>query len=358
MTAHPVAGNAAPLSCPDMTLPRVALATLLFVACADDKDPALTTSPTFLTSASASNNTSASEPTSEASDADTGATPADSTSDATSNDSTSDATSDGPTSDPTTNDPSASTPGTSEGPDPTLPDDTTDPTNDPGTDTTDTDGDGVVPPLGGSSMGMGGGGAAGDVKMTGTGVTYRLIAPGTPGKTCAFIVYSGVEGGQLMTQNLLMTADFTGNGDCIFAVLDGKDYNGDGQAGADVLDDVRGEYDVDNDRTYLLSESAGTTAGLELGLQLRQSYFAAYWANDVNAAANPQLSSAELGFQPWGNAGPGGQFATANAIVDGMTAAGYRIEQPAPYDGPGAETHGDTNQFLAALQWFPGRSRQ
>jgi len=335
-----------------MAPPRVALATLLFVACADDKDPTQTTSPTFLTSASASANTN--EPTSEASDADTDAS-ADATSDPTSDPTSNDATSD----DATTSDPSASTPGTSEGPDPTLPDDTTDPTNDPSTDpSSDTDGDGLVPPLGGSSMGQGGGGAAGDVEMTGTGVTYRIIAPGTPGKTCAFIVYSGVEGGQLMTQNLLMTADFTGNGDCIFAVLDGKDYNGDGQAGADVLDDVRGKYDVDNDRTYLLSESAGTTAGLELGLQLRQSYFAAYWANDVNAAGAPQLSAAELGFQPWGNAGPGGQFATANAIVDGMTAAGYRIEEPAPYDGPGAETHGDTNQFLAALQWFPGRSRQ
>lgn len=334
-----------------MPRPRLALVALLFVACADDKDNPASTSPTFLTTASASDSNPG-EPTSETGDPATG-DPA--TSDATGEHTTSGQASDATSNDATTGDASASTPGSSEGPDPTVPDDTTDPTADP---TTDTDGDGVVPPLGGSSMGQGGGGAAGDVAMTGTGVTYRLIAPGTPGKTCTFIVYSGVEGGQLMTQNLLMVADFTGNGGCIFAVLDGKDYNGDGQAGADVLDDVRGKYDVDNDRTYLLSESAGTTAGLELGLQLRQSYFAAYWANDVNAAADPLQSAAELGFQPWGNAGPGGQFATADAIVAGMTAAGYRIEEPAPYDGPGAGTHGDTNQFLAALQWFPGRSRQ
>lgn len=333
-----------------MSPARLALAPLLFVACADDRDPSGSSSPTLPTSASNSDtaagsgssddsnadsdaDTSNPEPTTTSPDPSTGTTPM------TSEGSTSDPTND-PTSDPTS-DPSS--------------DPTNDPTNDP---TTDTDGDGLVPPLGGSSMGQGGGGAAGDVKQTGTGVEYRLIAPGTPGKTCLFIVYSGVEGGATMTQNLLMVADFTGNGDCIFAVLDGKTYNGDAQAGADALDDVRGAYDIDNDRTYLLSESAGTSAGLELGLQLRQSYFAAYWANDVNATGTPQLTVAELGFPPWGNAGPGGQFDAANAIIDGMTAAGYRIEEPAPYDGPGAGTHGDTNQFIAALQWFPGRSRQ
>jgi hypothetical protein len=224
-------------------------------------------------------------------------------------------------------------------------------------DTTTGDG-GVVPPLGDSSHGAGGGPAAGDLRMTGTGVEYRVIAPAGGGPRCLMLVYSGVEGGQTMTQNLLMIADFTGNGECLFAVLDGKDYNGDGQAGADVLDDMRAAYDVDNDRTYLLSESAGTTAGLELGLQLRQSYFAAYWANDVNASAAPALAAAELGFMPWGNAGPGGKFAQAQAIVDGMAAAGYRLAPPAPYDGPGADQHGSPDQFIAAMSWFPGRTRQ
>jgi hypothetical protein len=172
------------------------------------------------------------------------------------------------------------------------------------------------------------------------------------------IVYSGVEGGATMTNNLLQVADYTGTGGFVFAVLDGKTYNGNGDAGAAVLDDVRGLWDIDNDRTYLLSESAGTTAGLELGFSLRPSWFAAYWANDVNAAATPSVPAAELGFAPWGNAGPGGAYAQADAIVAGMTAAGWRVEQPAPYNGPGSDTHGDVDQFLNALAWFPGRSRQ
>ena len=97
---------------------------------------------------------------------------------------------------------------------------------------------------------------------------------------------------------------------------------------------------MDNDRTFLLSESAGTSAGLQLGFDLRPSYFAAFWANDVNASATPSRSASALGFAPWGNAGPGGDFADANAIVAGMQSAGYRIAEPAPYGGPGAGTHG------------------
>jgi hypothetical protein len=189
-------------------------------------------------------------------------------------------------------------------------------------------------------------------------VTYRVIAPNVAGPLPAMIVYSGTEGGSQMTQNLLGVADMTGNTNTVFGVLDGTTYFGDGAAGAEVLDELRDQYDIDNDRTYLLSESAGTSAGLQLGLQLRQSYFAAYWANDVNASATPTLSAAELGFEPFGNAGPGGDFADANAIVQGMTAAGYRVPAPAPYDGPGADTHGSPQQFVAALQWFPGKTRQ
>jgi hypothetical protein len=66
----------------------------------------------------------------------------------------------------------------------------------------------------------------------------------------------------------------------------------------------------------------------------------------------------ELGFAPWGNSGPGGQFELANAIVGGMEAAGYRVDEPAPYDGPGAGTHGDLDQLVAAISWFPGKTRQ
>ena len=124
------------------------------------------------------------------------------------------------------------------------------------------------------------------------------------------------------------------------------------------LDDVRALWDIDNDRTWLLSESAGTSAGLQLGLVLRQSYFAAFWANDVNATAGPAQSATELGFAPWGNAGPGGAYAEANAIVADMRDAGYRIDEPAPYDGPGAGEHGSITQLDAAVGWFSGRSRQ
>jgi hypothetical protein len=214
------------------------------------------------------------------------------------------------------------------------------------------------PPAGGSSGGSGGGAASGDVRMTPTGVTYRVIAPGDAGPLPAMVVYSGTEGGATMTSNLSMVAGPTGNGGTLFAVLDGVDYYGDGGAGAEVLDHIRAQYDVDNDRTYLLSESAGTSAGLELGLELRQSYFAAYWANDVNASLSPLLDAAALGFAPFGNAGPGGDFADADAIVGGMEAAGYRTPEPSPYDGPGAGQHGSPDQFIAALQWFPGRTRQ
>ena len=222
----------------------------------------------------------------------------------------------------------------------------------------DSGGVGLDPPAGGSSGGAGGAAANGEQRTTDTGVTYFVIAPADAGPLPAMIVYSGTEGGGTMTQNLLGAAGATGNTGTVFAVLDGVTYNGNGQAGADVLDDVRADYDIDNDRTYLLSESAGTSAGLQLGLQLRQSYFAAYWANDVNTSETPLLTSAELGFEPFGNAGPGGDFADADAIVAGMVAAGYRTPPPAPYDGPGAGSHGDPQQFIAALSWFPGKTRQ
>lgn len=221
---------------------------------------------------------------------------------------------------------------------------------------------GVNPPLGGSSKGSGGTAPAGGVTLaTPGGVSYRVIvpagyAPAAP--SAAMIVYSGTEGGAVMTQNLMGVAAPYGLGDVIFAVLDGTTYFGDGQAGADVLDHVRSLYNVDNDRTYLLSESAGTSAGLKLGLDLRQSYFAAYWANDVNASATPKKTAAQLGFAPWGNAGPGGQIALATAIVSGMKAAGYRLPADAPYSGPGATTHGSTQQFLAAMTFFKDKSRK
>lgn len=219
---------------------------------------------------------------------------------------------------------------------------------------------GVVPPMGGSSGGAGGSTAPSGAWASAGTVDYRIIVPSgylaaVPARL--MIVYSGTEGALNMTNNLLGVAGPFGLGDVIFAVLDGVTYNGNGAAGAAVLDDVRSRYNIDNDRTFLLSESAGTTAGLQLGLDLRQSYFAAYWANDVNAQATPVANAATLGFAPWGNAGPGGDFVDANAIVAGMQAAGYRLPADAPYSGTGSGTHGSQDQFLAAIAFFNGKSR-
>lgn len=221
---------------------------------------------------------------------------------------------------------------------------------------------GLVPPRGASSRGSGGGVAPGGTTRTVSGVTYTLIVPSSYSASKAtrlMLVYSGTEGMGVMTQNLRSIASQPqlGLGDVIFAVLDGVKTFGNGQTGVVVLDDVRKRYNIDNDRTFLLSESAGTRAGLQLGLQLRQSYFAAYWANDVNANSKPAKNAAQLGFAPWGNAGPGGALAHAQAIVAGMKAAGYRLPADAPYSGSGSTQHGNPQQFLAALAFFRGKSR-
>lgn len=213
-------------------------------------------------------------------------------------------------------------------------------------------------PFGGSSDGSGGPAPADGALQDAGGIQFRLVVPSSPQKPSPLLlVYSGTEGGAQMTSNLQQVAQVTGTGGFIFAVLDGVDYYGDDGAGATVLDWVRASYDIDNDRTYLLGESAGTTAALKLGFFLRQDYFAAYWANDVNASDTPSKTAAQLGFAPWGQVGPGGQQATAQAIVDAMEAAGYKLPNPAPYAGPGADTHGSPDQFIAAVSWFPGKSR-
>jgi len=219
-----------------------------------------------------------------------------------------------------------------------------------------------TPPFGGSSGGSGGAAPVGGATEMAGGVTYSLIVPSsyaskTPNPL--LVVYSGTEGRAVMTMNLESLAGAgIGVGGFIFAVLDGVMYYGDGAAGATVLDDVRSKYDVDNDRTYLMGESAGTSAALQLGFHLRQSYFAAYWANDVNASDSPGDDAAMLGFHPWGQAGPGGDFVDANTIVAAMMSAGYRLPSPAPYDGAGSGSHGDPNQFVAALSFFPGKTRE
>jgi hypothetical protein len=215
------------------------------------------------------------------------------------------------------------------------------------------------PPFGTSSKGSGGANNLSGATETAGSITYRLLVPASPATPSPFLlVYSGTEGGATMTSNLISVGPTTGTDQFIRAVLDGVTYNGNGAAGATVLDDVRAKYDVDNDRTYLLSESAGTTAGLQLGFHLRESYFAAYWVNDVNASDSPGQTAAQISFAPWGQVGPGGDFTDANTIVAAMQAAGYRLPTPAPYNGAGAGTHGDPNQFIAAVTFFPGKTRK
>ena len=216
------------------------------------------------------------------------------------------------------------------------------------------------PPAHGSSMGMGGGAADGEFRQTDGIAYYYVIADGSPGPHPLIIVYSGIEGGETMTQNFRNAIAAYGYQHWIVAVIDGILFGNDGQAGADVLDHVRSQYDIDNDRTYLLGESAGTAGALQLGFQLRQSYFAAFWANDVSllgAPPSPKESTETLGFRPFGNAGPGGNFPLAQQIVDAMADAGYRTPPPAPYDGPGAQTHGSNEQFQTAILWMEGKDR-
>ncbi|TET31451.1 MAG: hypothetical protein E3J72_22305 [Planctomycetota bacterium] len=146
-------------------------------------------------------------------------------------------------------------------------------------------------------------------------------------------------------------------------VFDGRQYMmGDsGGDGAAALDQCREKYNIDNDRTYLLGESAGTGGARDLSMQ-RQSYFAAYWANDVEqpmSSWQAPKTAAELGFAPWGQIGPGGQpLAVTQPIIERMRAAGYRLDDPSPYAGPGYNQHGNIQQLQAALAWFVGKTRQ
>ena len=132
---------------------------------------------------------------------------------------------------------------------------------------------GVVPPLGGSSKGKGGGPSPSGKNVVHNGVSYILQVPSSYSSASPMplmIVFSGTEGASVMAQNMSSVAPYLGLPPMIVAVLDGKATFGNGQTGAVVLDHVRSLYNVSNDRTYLLSESAGTSAGLQLGFQLRR----------------------------------------------------------------------------------------
>ena len=217
----------------------------------------------------------------------------------------------------------------------------------------------IMPPLGTSSKGTGGACPVNGTTVTTAGASYNLIVPGSynaSNPNPLMIVYSGVEGRSQMTQNLLQLRGRTGTSGFIFAVFDGRHASA--AHGAAVLDELRAKYNIDNDRTYLLSESAGTRAGLQLGFDLRQSYFAAFWANDVTCSGKPKKKAAELGFKPHGNSGPGGNFSAAKIIVNAMDEAGYRLPKDAPYSGPGCGEHGSPEQFMTALRFFPEKSRK
>jgi hypothetical protein len=212
--------------------------------------------------------------------------------------------------------------------------------------------------------------------LTTEGVEYWLIAPegaGAAQDLTLFMLKSGVEGKDGMkdnfTKSILPVVRQSGTPgyqyllDAVIVVFEGRYYRGQSEPEttaeemALVLDEVRSQYDIDNDRTYFLSESAGTQEGLRFAFDVRQSYLAAYWANDVNARDTPSKTADELGFTPHGNAGPGGDYPDAEAIVEGMRAAGYALPADAPYSGSGSSEHGSSKQFSAALLFFDGLAR-
>jgi hypothetical protein len=215
-------------------------------------------------------------------------------------------------------------------------------------------------PFGGSSHGAGGPAPVINAAANVDEIKLQLIVPtsySSQNATPLLMVYSGTEGAKVMGNNLLGAGAAEGIADFICAVLDGVIYSGNGEAGARVLDAMRTKYNIDNDRTYLLGESAGTTAAFSLGFHLRQQFFAAYWANDVDAVDGPALSASDLGFQPWGQVGPGG-YPSAGDIVARMRQQDYRLDAVSPYAGAGSAIHGDPQQFLAALKWFGGKTRK
>ena len=91
----------------------------------------------------------------------------------------------------------------------TVPDGTEDPSDDtapgdPAADPVEDDPGSTTldPPAGGSSGGTGGTAASGETRVTGSGVSYHLIAPSGAGPHPLMIVYSGTEGGSMMTSTV------------------------------------------------------------------------------------------------------------------------------------------------------------
>ena len=218
------------------------------------------------------------------------------------------------------------------------------------------------PPLDDSSHGSGGSDAALTASLRASGVDYLLLAPtgSATGRRRAFLlVIAGAEGASGMMNNLQQVAEYGGIDNALIAVVAASGTTGalTVDDAAIVLDAVRSSFDVDNDRTWLLSEGTGTRVGLELGLQRRAGYFAAYWANDVDAQAATAQPARALGFAPWGNVGPGGDAPDASAIVAAMQGAGWQTPPDSPYSGSGSTSFGSEQQFLAAVGFFFDKAR-
>lgn len=220
----------------------------------------------------------------------------------------------------------------------------------------------IQPPRSASSRGSGGGTAPTGSFVTVGAVQYALIVPSAYRATQAtplVIVLAGAQGAAALSNALLLNAASVGPSGAIIAVVDALLYVDAAGAAAQMLDDVRARYNVDNDRTYLLGDAEGVAAAFELGLQRRQSWFAALWGNDLVAVplSRPARSAAEVGVAPWANVSPGGLTVFARQVIAALRAGGYRLPDDAPYGGSGAATRGSAAAQQAALRFFANKVR-
>ncbi|MBK8480756.1 MAG: hypothetical protein IPL40_06235 [Proteobacteria bacterium] len=221
----------------------------------------------------------------------------------------------------------------------------------------------IEPPRAGTSRGSGGGASPAGGFVSVGAVQYVLIVPSGYRSTQAtplVIVVAGSQGATSLASALLLNTASVGPSGAILAVVDSQLYLDAAGAAAQMLDDVRARYNIDNDRTYLLGDAEGVAAAFELGLQARQSWFAALWGNDLVAVplSRPARSAAQVGVAPWANISPGGLTAFAIEVLAALRQGGYRLPEDAPYSGRGATTRGSAAAQQAALQFFANKVRQ
>ena len=235
-----------------------------------------------------------------------------------------------------------------------------------------------TPPRGGSSGGTGGQAGLNGDRIDRAGVEYYMFVPanynGAP--TPFLFVFTGVEGAVQQSLGSLVSplpgeTDFlkiwipqVGLSNFIIAIVDSPAYSLKGvkdaalaDVGAKVIDDVRSLYNIDNDRSNLLGESMGTSAGETMGFHLRQGWWASYYLNDVVKVDAPAQTAAQLGYAPWSQVGPGGAYNTANSLVANLRTAGYQLPAVAPYNGVGSNMHGSPDQLMEAYRFFAGKVR-